>query len=57
MDTLHRACIMDTLYRACIMDTHTFTMHQAPGASCGILYILVLFFVLFMQSLYTLSNL
>ena len=26
------------------------------GASCGILYILVLYLVLFMQSLYTLSN-
>ena len=31
--------------------------HQAPGASCGILYILVLSLVLFMQSLYPLSNL
>ena len=30
------------------------TMHQAPGASCGIL---VLSLVLFMQSLYTRSNL
>ena len=31
--------------------------HQAPGASCSILYILVLSLVIFMQSLYTLSNL
>ena len=31
--------------------------HQALGASCGILYILVLSLVFFMQSLYTLSNL
>ena len=34
---------------------HTFSFghyHQAPGASCGILYILVLSLVLFMQSLY-----
>ena len=34
---------------------HTFLFghyHQAPGASCGILYILVLSLVLFMQSLY-----
>ena len=30
--------------------------HQAPGASCSILYILVLSLVLFMQSLYHLSN-
>ena len=30
--------------------------HQAPGASCGILYILVLSLVLFMQSLYPLSE-
>ena len=32
-------------------------MHQAPGASCGILSVLVLSLVLFMQSLYTLYNL
>ena len=34
---------------------HTFSFghyHQVPGASCGILYILVLSLVLFMQSLY-----
>ena len=31
--------------------------HQAPGASCGILYIFVLSLVLLMQSLYPLSNL
>ena len=48
--------------RACIMDQrcHTFSFghyHQAPGASCSILYILVLSLVIFMQSLYTLSNL
>ena len=30
--------------------------HQAPGASCSILYILVLSLVIFMQSLYTLSK-
>ena len=39
---------------------HTFSFrhyHQAPGASCGILYILVLSLVLFMQSLYPLFNL
>ena len=39
---------------------HTFSFghyHQAPGALCGILYILVLSLVLFMQSLYPLSNL
>ena len=39
---------------------HTFSFGhypQAPGASCGILYIRVLSLVLFMQSLYTLSNL
>ena len=38
---------------------HTFSFghyHQVPGASCGILYILVLSLVLFMQSLYPLSN-
>ena len=38
---------------------HTFSFghyHQASGASCGILYILVLSLVLFMQSLYPLSN-
>ena len=40
---------------ACIMDqrSHTFSFghyHQAPGASCGKLYILVLSLVLFMQS-------
>ena len=33
------------------------TMHQAPGVSCGILYVLVLSLVLFIQSLYPLSNL
>ena len=32
------------------------TIIQVPGASCGILYILVLSLVIFMQSLYTLSN-
>ena len=47
--------------RACDMDErcHTFSFghyHQAPGASCGILYILVLSLVLFMQSLYPLYN-
>ena len=34
---------------------HTFSFghyHQAPGASCSILYILVLSLVIFMQSLY-----
>ena len=34
---------------------HTFSFghyHQVPGASCGILYILVLSLVIFMQSLY-----
>ena len=39
---------------------HTFSFshyHQAPGASCSILYILVLSLVIFMQSLHTLSNL
>ena len=45
-----------------IMDQrcHTFSFphyHQAAGASCSILYILVLSLVIFMQSLYTLSNL
>ena len=39
---------------------HTFSFgqyQQAPGESCGILYILVLSLVLFMQTLYPLSNL
>ena len=31
--------------------------HQKPGASCSILYVLVLPLVLFIQSLYPLSNL
>ena len=38
---------------------HTFSFghyHQVPGASCSILYILVLFLVIFMQSLYILSE-
>ena len=44
--------------RACIMDQrcHTFSFghyHQVPGASCSILYILVLSLVIFMQSLIT----
>ena len=48
--------------RACIMDSEmpyfSFShYHQAPGASCSILYILVLSLVIFIQSLYTLSNL
>ena len=54
--------LLQTMCRACIMDQrcHTFSFghyHQAPGASCSILYILVLSLVIFMHSLYTLSNL
>ena len=66
-ESIIQALIMTLLqtmsyYRACIMDQrcHTFLFshnHQVPGASCGILYILVLSLVIFMQSLYTLSNL
>ena len=50
----------EVIIRACIriQRCHTFSFghyHQVPGASCGILYILVLSLVLFMQSLYPLS--
>ena len=43
--------------RDAILSRLVTTYHQAPGASCSILYILVLSLVIFMQSLYTLSNL
>ena len=47
------------LYYIWIQRCHTFSFghyHQVPGASCSILYILVLSLI-FMQSLYALSNL
>ena len=48
------------LYIGLIMDSEMplilVTMHQASGASRGLLHILILFPVLFMQSLYTPSE-